>query len=366
MRRRIIHPSSEKLSSQLERMLPEDITSAFTKMYPKEDAAQLEQSKGDIALGIALKALDLAEVVEIMGLAVDNNDVSAFLDAFEEPDSVSPRRPVYTEKTCALFHLLIVGTVRRYKKALQDLYDIANKNKATKKLSNITINQLEEKGEEVWHYTQLLWHIAYSRMLRLHSEVIASIPQKTSKPSLSEPAIARDNDMEDGDMDQGPEEIDFVASPAYQNQMAKTYQKWIRIHASYFASLESLMHFCIRPEFSGSPDLTFSIIRMNPSNAKLAEWSDVKKYIRKHVQDDQQGVAESIINNLKDHIENFLPATRESTIRAKFKAILKGHTKEFDGCVHCEAGWAGLKKRPELANITDRDLFELIIVMSSL
>jgi hypothetical protein len=409
MHRRIVHPVSRGFLYELSKLGPQDVDDAFKSFSanPPENDRPRTMSHMDATLGHTLNELGADEVAQLMGTGAGDEGLSALLGIFQKSEAKPGQtpQPVYTEKTCSAFHLLLVGTVQRYGEAISNLCYQASllrkaagettpdgeeskgknlKPKAKKTKPPKTHKLLTNYAETAWKYARLLHLIAYSRMLRLH---LHALSEKLSLPKASDANAASaytGSWVEDGahksptagdGMELDPEaELTFLGSEAFATDKPTAFRRWLRIQASYFASVDSLSSYCANPAVKVDNTLTVSVLCIKPSGVKTPTWDYMKTIITqlpsKKAADFKP---ETIISQLEKIIDNFDPKTSQNQpcMLSKFKSIAKTNKppgsgpRKYDGPVHCEAGWAALKSFPGAAKIST-GAKQLVEVRSSL
>jgi hypothetical protein len=358
MHRRFFHPTSLQFMFTLD-VVGDQVTDAFKRFRASDQYAKDEfaRSPKDIKLGQGLIELGAADVAELMGKEVDDELVSSLLGVFEE----GSQGPVFTEKTCSSFHFLLIGIIKNYGRALSSLHGKAQSCREKKTPEEDIINQLRGYAMDVWKYGQLLWRIAYTRMLKLHLRVLNARLRVDKAP----PDYAISHDFVPFELDEGPDS-DEVLNSLENNDSA--YIKWMRIQSSYIASTDVLSVFCANSQRSMNSTLTLSLICAKHSGAKTPTWDYITQIIKEVTNESMDAL--DIIRNLEKHIDaaaKDVTTEKESNMVKKFGPILSAHKtgntlKDFDGPVHCESIIGALKKNKTFS----ADLLALCEVGSSL
>jgi hypothetical protein len=346
------HSISADLLDRLISVKPEAIELAFRQFSTQELGDGGATSVSDVALGITLRGLGVVTIARMTRTELEV--ASTFLDAFPK-SGTGPLPQVYTAATCQPFHRLLCHTLGNYRSTLTKL----------KKASEIA--DKKTIAYSVWHYAYLLFVIAYSRMFRLHMESLSGTlnldisRESTAVNADSGNADAKPSDGETDDDEEEDEELDALKSLVKTNA-AKGFQKWVRIQASYMASLDTLTRFCATPYVS---EVTFRLVAVNRNSEKYPTWPDVKTFISKIFPQDQSHAANEAMELLELYITKYEPGDRRRKMLQKFRQIIEGHIGTFQGCVHCEAAWVALKVFVKLAKISDKELIDIINVKSS-
>jgi hypothetical protein len=293
-------------------------------------------TKADRHLGLLLDNLQVEGVAKVTGTMVG---VSELIDAFRSNEG-TPVLPVFTEEVCKAFHLLVAGAIRCYGAALTTL---------SKTKPGYTSPRVAG-AVGVWEYSQLVWRISQTKLLRLHLEALEDAGVLTPlvyQAEASAYAIAngisgwRDDfdEMEDAAL----RYMGLHSHLAGVKSMAQVYRKWIRMQASYFTAAHSLANFCALVPVATVPELSISLILLNPSVSPTPTWSEFEGFINQY--GPTIGLpAEEVIRNLKGHITSCKLSKNTPSIFIKFSQIVKGAQKpEIVEVAHCEAAWVVLK-----------------------
>ena len=318
-----------------------------------------------------------------------------------EPGQSKERSGLYNTATCFEFHQLLVSTLVDYGKALDQLDDAHTTYSNQPNGQNLA--EMEKHIKKIWEYGELLWAIAYSRILEDHLGVLRkmgwlSLPvnEKTELKSFSTftgfkrkprlianpPAVRNGGDVvvercrdeagqgggdtvkggEDGDAVEGGDCEDDDVRSIIDNVMlsddknlAKVYLDWIRLQVDRWQAPRKLTTFVRRVAEQHPIDLNVLAVR-HPEPKTIHEamepWENTITDIYGKIRNKRkEPTAEDVICVLNDTITKMGSGGRDGVPNSIFRKFdpTRAKTGQFQATVHCEAVLAALSRFPSHA-----------------
>ena len=242
----------------------------------------------------------------------------------------------YNERTCFVFHLLLIATISGFRYHLQSLHGGHSR---------------EYDAQQVLQFGRLLWRIAYSQMLTHHLrllEVAAHLHTPTSGNILF--AKHEGSDSSDDDEDDTAEDVEFGGPDNARTSTAQKFRRWIQLLIGHWAALEQLLR------SKGAHNAQISLIRVSAyQRGAMEPWeSTIRRLAALPATDEPAGSfdAERAINVFKNNIQS--PKFDAKVVQA-FRRRLKDGTLEalrsnevvFCGNIHSEVALALADKHTE-------------------
>lgn len=336
-----------------------------------------------------------------------------------EPKLSTERSGLYNTATCFEFHQLLVSTLVDYGKALEDL--AGARTTYLKQKNEQNLEKMAEYAQNVWEYGQVLWVIAYSRILEDHLGVLRKsgwlplpVNEKKEldlfsgftgfkrKPTViaNPPIVVKDEADRDGgdavegykdeagqgggdtvkggeggagrDDDDGVEgdneDIISIIDNALlsdDKNFAVVYLDWIRLQVDRWQAPRKITSFVRRIATQDTIDLNLLAAR-HPKPMHIHEamepWDRTIKDLYARIADIQK--ADDVIRVLAGIIDKQQSERKDGvphSIFRKFDPTTRAENHQFQPTVHCEAVLAALAKFPNRA-VGDSTLRECLQV----
>ncbi|KIM72908.1 hypothetical protein PILCRDRAFT_736132 [Piloderma croceum F 1598] len=323
-----------------------------------------------------------------------------------EPKLSMERSGLYNTATCFEFHQLLVSTLVNYGKALEKLAGAHTT--YSKQQNEQNLAKMAEYAKNVWEYGQVLWAIAYSRILEDHLGVLRKsgwlplpVNEKTEldrssgftgfkrKPTViaNPPSVVKDGADRDGgdavegyrdeagqgggdtvkggeggagqddeDGVEGGNEAILIINNALRSDdknFAVVYLDWIRLQVDRWQAPRKITSFVRRIATQDTIDLNLLAAR-HPQPMHIHEamepWDRTIKDLYARIADIEK--ADDVIRVLKDIIDRQQSERTDGvpqSIFRKFDPSPRAENHQFQATVHCEAVLAALAKFPSRA-----------------
>jgi hypothetical protein len=277
----------------------------------------------------------------------------------------SPQTTVYTLETCVEFHQFLVALLFTYSKALLQLSEVR------KPKSDALDSEVRAAFEDLWNLSNLLWRVAYSRILRHHLTVLhhgglLNVPVGTSRstyeafinlklvPSGVSSSSSDKEPQEPDDSSSGGEQEDEDVShldvDTQHGDVVTVFLRWIRLHVTQFVALHIVSSFFQKhpkPLIARPHIFDTSLLAVRPPSHTIDSWEATIQNLASTVTLECKFDAAAVIQHIKDQAGMRTASLYgiSCPILPKFQASTFVHV----AAVHCEAALAAAAKYPTLA-----------------
>jgi hypothetical protein len=267
----------------------------------------------------------------------NSTDAKSLVDALRAASSSQSQQGLgaYNERTCFVFHHLLIATIRGFRANLQRLRESKD------------AKGRENRAHEVLQFGRLLWRIAHSQMLThhlqlleaanfLHTPVDANMRYITNDTSL-----ATGHPMDGDEDDDTAEDVERGGPDHARPSAAYRFRRWIQLLVSHWAALDILS----RSKGIEGADIALVHVRSRLHRKKMAPWDSTIRRLASlstAAEPTDSFDAKRAIDAFTRNIENpYFDAKIVMAFRKKnaTQALLPQDVV-FSGNVHCEVALA--------------------------